>query len=127
MIKATQPTPERRGEPCISGPFPAVVLNLAGCDNSFGLRTELENLSAGSFYLRLGQLFEEGEKLLVITQVSHAILVLRGVISHIETLPDGMHGLSVSIIQHQIFPHKGQRAQLHTHTPPKAEFQRTQA
>jgi hypothetical protein len=127
MRRETQPKPERRTEPRISGPFPSLVLNLAGEENPFGLRTEIENMSAGSFYLRLSQPVEVGEKLLVITQVSHALIVLRGSISHIETLPDGARGLSVSIIRHQIFPLKRGRAQLLTNTPTTSDFQRTQA
>lgn len=89
--------------PGISGPLPAVALDVAACKQSLGVRTVVEDLSAGGFSLRLAYPAEEGEKLLVITQVSQAVVLLRGEVNGVERLPDDTYRLTLSITRHQIF------------------------
>ena len=89
--------------PNIQGPLPAVVLDVAACKENLGVRTELDELSADSFCLRWPDPIKVDEKLLVITQISQAILMLRGEVSRIQKLQTGGYRLSVSITQHQIF------------------------
>lgn len=98
-----QPAAERPQAPRVSGPFPAVALDVAACKQSLGVRTIIEDLSAAGFSLRLSYPVEEGEKLLVITQVSQAVLLLRGEVTGVEQQADGTYGLTLSIMRHQIF------------------------
>ena len=63
----------------------------------------LDNLSASGFYLRLARPVEHGEKLSVITQISHAITLLRGTVLRVEPQTDGSYGLAVEIAQYRIF------------------------
>ncbi len=99
----TEPTAEGRGAPGISGPLPAVALDVAACKQSLGVRTIVEDLSAGGFSLRLAYPVDEGEKLLVITQVSQAVVLLRGEVVRSERQPDDTYRLTLSITRHQIF------------------------
>jgi hypothetical protein len=99
----TESSAEGRNAPGISGPLPAVALDVAACKQSLGVRTVVEDLSAGGFSLRLAYPVEEGEKLLVITQVSQAVVLLRGEVTGAERLPDGTYRLTLSITRHQIF------------------------
>jgi hypothetical protein len=94
---------ERRATPRIYGPFPAVALDADTCSQKFGVHTVLDNLGADGFYLRLAQQMELGEKLLVITQVSQAIIMLRGAVLRIEPQKDGAYGVAACIAQYRIF------------------------
>jgi hypothetical protein len=46
---------------------------------------------------------EFGEKLLVITQISQAIIMLRGAVLRVEPQTDGAYGVAASITQYRIF------------------------
>lgn len=63
----------------------------------------LDNISANGFYARLAQPIKHDEKLLLITQISQAIIVLRGVVLRVEPQRDGTYGLAASIAQYRIF------------------------
>ena len=63
----------------------------------------LDDLSAGGFYLRLARPAREGEQLLVVTQVSGAVIVMRGAVLRVEPQEDGTCGLAVAVRRHQIF------------------------
>jgi hypothetical protein len=89
--------------PNIQGPFPAVVLEVDAANESLGVRTVLDNLSARDFRLHMAQPPGEGKRLLVITQLSQAIVLLRGEITRVQDDEAGGYSLSVSITQHQIF------------------------
>jgi hypothetical protein len=99
----TEPSAEGRAAPGISDPLPAVALDVAACKQSLGVRTVIEDLSAGGFSLRLAYPVDEGEKLLVITQVSQAVLLLRGEVTRVEQQADDTYRLTLSITRHQIF------------------------
>jgi hypothetical protein len=105
---------DRRSTPRIGGPFPAVVLNMGGFDQRLGQQATLEELSASGFYLRLPQRVEAGERLMVVTQVAQALVVLCGAVARVEELAEGAYGLAVVIARHQIFSLKTQpkKAQL---------------
>jgi len=94
---------ERRTTPRVSGPIPAVTLDAIASGQKLGAYAELENLSAGGFYLRLARPAEHGEKLSVIAQISHAIILLRGTVLRVEPQTDGAYGLAVEITQYRIF------------------------
>jgi hypothetical protein len=80
-----------------------VALDIAACKQSLGVRTVIEDLSAGSFSLLLAYPVQKGEKLLVITQVSQAVVLLRGEVKRIERQADDTYKLTLSITRHQIF------------------------
>lgn len=63
----------------------------------------LDNLGVEGFYLRLAQQVELGAKLLVITQISRAIIMLRGSVLRVEPQTDGAYGLAACIAQYRIF------------------------
>jgi hypothetical protein len=79
------------------------VVESAAGNESLGVRTVLDNLSARDFCLQLNHPVELAEKLLVITQLSQAILMLRGEVTRVEKENAGTYHLCVSITQHQIF------------------------
>ena len=63
----------------------------------------LDNLGADGFYLRLAQPMELGEKLLVITQISQAVIMLRGRVLRVEPQTDGAYGVAACVAQYRIF------------------------
>lgn len=101
-LQASSPA-DPSATPNIQGPFPAVVLEAEGGTESLGLRTVLDNLSAREFCLHLAHPARQGKKLLVITQLSQAIVLLRGEVTRVEEHEAGGYRLIVSITQHQIF------------------------
>ena len=94
---------ERRSAPRISGPFPAVVLELADCEQTLGVQTTLDNIGADGFLMRSSQRFETGEKLLVVTKVSQAVVVLRVAVTRVDELEGGAYGVAVAVEKHQMF------------------------
>jgi hypothetical protein len=87
----------------LNGPFPALVLEKADASENLGVRTVLNSLSATEFCMQLSQPVALGEELLVITQLSHAILLLRGEVTKVQQPQSGSPCLSLRIKQHQIF------------------------
>jgi hypothetical protein len=79
------------------------VLDVAACEENLGVRTVLDDLSVDGFSLQMAYPVKKGEKLLVITQISQAVLMLRGEVVEVEEEESGVYRLSVSITQHQIF------------------------
>lgn len=78
------------------------MLEVPTGNESLGVRTVLDNLSASGFSLSLSCPVKIGDKLLVITQISQAIVLLRGEVTSVEQ--DGpLHKLRLKITQHQIF------------------------
>jgi hypothetical protein len=63
----------------------------------------LDNFSCSGCYLRLARRIVKGEKVMLITQISGAIIVLRGVVQRIRLRKDGTYGIGVTTEQHQIF------------------------
>ena len=94
---------ERRSEPRICGPFPAIVLNADDYQESLGVRTVLDNFSASGCYLRLTHKVKKDDCLRLITQIARAVIMIRGVVIRVNPLKDGTYGLAVSISQHQFF------------------------
>ncbi|MBD0370069.1 MAG: PilZ domain-containing protein [Pyrinomonadaceae bacterium] len=101
-LKSLRPV-ERRSEPRICGPFPAIVLNAGTCQKRLGVRTVLDNFSASGCYLRLTRRVKQDDSLLLITQISGAVIVIRGVVLRVKQCKDSTYGIAVSISQHQIF------------------------
>jgi hypothetical protein len=87
----------------LKGPFPAVVLEQGKASRQLGVRTALDTLSATSFCLQFTHRVRPGEELLVITQLSHAILLLRGAVTKVQKEKAGSYCLSLDIKKHQIF------------------------
>ena len=96
-------TVERRATPRVCGPLPAIALDVTGSGRRLGVHAVLDDLSAGGFYLRLARPAREGEQLLVVTQVSGAVIVMRGAVLRVEPQEDGTCGLAVAVRRHQIF------------------------
>lgn len=80
-----------------------MALDVAACKQSLGVRTVIEDLSADGFSLRLAYPVEEGEKLLVITQVLQAVVLLRGEVTGVARQADDTYRLTLNITRHQIF------------------------
>lgn len=102
---------ERRSSPRVGGPFPAVVLDLADCEQTLGVQATLDDIGAGGFLMRSAQRFGAGEKLLVVTKVSEAVVVLRGAVTRVDELEGGAYGVAVEIEKHQIFSLKNNPTQ----------------
>lgn len=94
---------ERRGESRISGPFPAIALDLSPDCKKLGVYTIVENFSASGFRMLLERPAELGECLVVITQISRATVMLQGTVVRVEKQKDGTYGLGVAVKRHQIF------------------------
>ncbi len=94
---------ERRASPRVSGPIPAVALDVTGSAGELGTSLTLDNLSAGGFYVRLSHLIEENQKVFLVTQISQAVIVVRAALLRSDSEVDGLHGHAFAIEQHQIF------------------------
>ena len=94
---------ERRASPRVSGPIPAVALDLTGNAPELGKSLTLDNLSAGGFYVRLNSRFEEQQKIFLVTQISHAVIVVRAAVLRTDNQVNGLYGHAFAIEQHQIF------------------------
>ena len=70
---------------------------------SLGVRTVLNSLSATDFCVQMDRSATPGETLLVITQLSHAVLMLRGEVTRVQEVKADSYCLCLRIIQHQIF------------------------
>jgi hypothetical protein len=116
---------ERRAESRTGGSFPALALDVTGSDQKLGVYTMLENFSASGFYMRLARPVEPGAGLLVITQISQAIVLLQGSVVRVEELEGGAYGMAVVIAQHQIFSLRSNQQQTQA-VPVAAEPLRTQ-
>lgn len=79
-----------------------MVLDAGGQRNVFGAQAMLDNLSTNGFYLRLARTVARGERLLVVVQVSQALVALRGTVLRAEPQKDGC-GLAVAVAQYRIF------------------------
>lgn len=102
FVLRDQAETERRASPRISGPIPAVTLNVRGGDE-LGAPLLIDNLSAGGFYVRLARSVGEDERIFIVTQISQAVIVMRGAPLRSVRYPDGTCGQAFSILQHQIF------------------------
>ena len=94
---------ERRANPRVSGPIPAVALDVTGSAAELGIYLTLDNLSAGGFYVRWSTLFEAGQKVFLVTQISQAVIVVRAAVLRTDKQVDGLYGHAFVIEQHQIF------------------------
>lgn len=102
LLKAPS-TIERRTNPRITGPIPAVALDLTGSGKQLGDYLVLDNLSAGGFYLRLTQAVSAHDNIFVVTQISQAVVVIKGSPLRSQLQADGGYGLAYAIKQYQIF------------------------
>ena len=84
------------------------------------MRATLENVGAGSFYLRTRRSSGPGEKLMVMTKLSHAVVLLRGAVTRAEELGGGEYGMAVAVERHQMFSLKA--TQTRTNRASTAEF-----
>jgi len=94
---------ERRGEARISGPFPALALDLSPDCERLGVYTVLEDFSASGFQMLRARPAELGECLVVITQISQAAVMLQGTVVRVEAQKDGTYVLGVAVKRNQIF------------------------
>lgn len=94
---------ERRASPRVSGPIPAVALNVTESAGELGTSLTLDNLSAGGFYVRLSSLFKEDQKIFLVTQISQAVIVVRATVLRTGNQVNGLYGHAFAIEQHQIF------------------------
>jgi hypothetical protein len=99
---------ERRVTPRISGPIPAVALDVTG-SAELGTYLTLDNLSAGGFYARLSSLFKEAQKIFLVTQISQAVIVVRAAVLRTDNQVEGLYGHAFTIEQHQIFSLRDER------------------
>lgn len=95
--------PERRASPRVSGPIPAVALDVTGSTGDLGTYLTLDNFSAGGFYVRLSSLLSDEQKIFLVTQISQAVIVVRAVVLRTNEQVEGLYGHAFAIEQHQIF------------------------
>ena len=86
----------------------------------------LENFSASGFYMRLPQPVEQSGRLIVITQIAQAIVLLQGLVVRVDELEGGAYGMAVAIEQHQIFSLRSSQQQTQAVPVAAAEPLRTQ-
>lgn len=79
------------------------MLNENASKAGLGTPTVLDNFSCSGCYLRLARRLEKGEKVTLITQISGAVIVLRGVVHRVRQRKDGTYGIGIATEQHQIF------------------------
>lgn len=94
---------ERRASPRVSGPIPAVALDMSEKAEQLGTYLTLDNLSAGGFYVRLDHYFSWHEKLFLVTQISQAVIAIRGSVLRAGDREGDGYGHAFAIEQHQIF------------------------
>lgn len=63
---------ERRSTPRLVAPFPAAVAGAGAAGGAFEVSTELDNISAGGLYLKVGRRVETGATLLVVVHLCAA-------------------------------------------------------
>ncbi len=88
--------------PNLKGRFPAVILQTGKPTDDLGVRAVLTSLSATDFCMQLHHSVDKGDKLMVITQLSHAIVLLRGEVVGVEQHEQGSD-CCLRIQQHQLF------------------------
>jgi hypothetical protein len=86
------------------------------------VQATLDDIGAGGFHMNSAQRFEPGEKLLVITKLSQAVVVLRGAVTRVEKIEGGTYGVAVEIEKHQIFSLKTNPTQNQPSTPAADEL-----
>jgi hypothetical protein len=79
-----------------------VVLDAGRGSQGFGAPAVLDDLSAGGFRLRLARQVARGERLLVIAQVSQALIALRGPVLRVEPQEEG-YCVAVAVTQYRFF------------------------
>lgn len=88
----------------ISGPFPALVRGVDAAGEKFTVNGQLDHLSYVDFYLRLDRQVETFARLLAVTKISRASVVLRGTVLCVEPREQGEYGLTVAITRHRFLP-----------------------
>jgi hypothetical protein len=89
--------------PHLQGPFPALVLETETNGDNLGTRAVLNSLSATSFCLEFDHTVSLGDQLLVMTQLSSAILLLRAEVIEIRNVAPKVSFAWLSIRNHQMF------------------------
>jgi hypothetical protein len=74
----------------------------ADAGGGLGATAALEDLSAGGFRMVLSRRAERGESLLVVAQVSHALVALRGPVLRVEPLREGFR-VAVAVARYRFF------------------------
>lgn len=100
---------ERRRKARIYGPFSAVVRGVDARGQLFKTIATVENLSVAGTYLRMAEQVENGAKIFLVAQISQnkaktaAKVAVKGIVSRVETKPDGTRGVAVDILRHRLF------------------------
>ncbi|MDT5293969.1 MAG: hypothetical protein QOJ76_849 [Acidobacteriota bacterium] len=87
--------------PRIYGPFAALVRGTNARGERFESETELDDLSAADFNLRLRQPLERGARLFAVVRLCKALVAMHGVVLRAEPKGDGSRRLSVAIIHNR--------------------------
>jgi hypothetical protein len=103
------PDPERRRTPRLVASFPAAVVGAGAAGGAFELSTELDNISAGGLYLRLGRRVETGATLLVVVHLcaagretrDTARVAIDGLVLRADAHAGGRYGLAIKITNHR--------------------------
>ncbi len=74
----------------------------AGGEQGLGATVVLDDLSAGGFSMGLSRRVERGETLLVVAQVSQALIALRGLVLRAEPQSEGFR-VAVAVTRHRVF------------------------
>ena len=89
------------GAPRINGPFPALLRGVNARGEQFVSETELDDLSAVDFKLRLREPLEQGAKLFAVVRLYKALVAIQGIVLKAEPMEDGLSCLRVSILRNR--------------------------
>lgn len=110
-VRSTQAAPEleRRCTPRLVASFPAAIVGAGAADGVFKVSTELDNISAGGLYLKVGRRVERGATLLVVVHLcaagreTHdtARVAIDGLVLRSDAHAGGYCGLAIKITNHR--------------------------
>lgn len=102
--------PERRLKPRIYDPFPALVKGLDQDGKPFEVKTIIDNLSFGGFYVRLMPCLRPGARIFLLIYLSHDLtgdsapcVAVRGKVLRVDHLPGGVCGVAAVISRSRYF------------------------
>jgi hypothetical protein len=94
--------------PQLDDPLPILVRGVDVRGEAFAVETVVEHFSAHEFSVRLPDCLESGAKLFAVVRLSlappevpAARVAVRGVVRHVDPLPDGRWDTAVRITQHR--------------------------
>lgn len=100
---------DRRSDPRITLPFPAMVRGVDAGGQPFEEKTTLDNLSAHGLHLRIARPVAQGKRLFIVVRFSTTSyektpapeVALRGVVVRSQSDPEGRCAVAVALTHHR--------------------------